>query len=183
MNKSNVFKKVSTLIKEALSTEKTTREIQRLIAVKRRLGEEMERLDEQRHNEPIIELKELIDVKRDRVRDQYKAIINDIKALQEQEDNSKGNKDRLDKMLAMLKNKKLTPDMITKEIVEAFIYRIIAIDDENLVFVIDTTHTVSVENLVNQRHEIIKKDPIYSSSITGLDPIKKKTIKYKAVII
>ncbi len=183
MNKSTVFKKVSALIKEALSTEKTTREIQRLIAVKRRLGEEMERLDEQRHNEPIIELKELIDVKRDRVRDQYKAIINDIKALQEQEDNSKGNKDRLDKMLAMLENKKLTPDMVTKEIVEAFIYRIIAIDDENLVFVIDTTHTLSVENLVNQRHEIIKKDPIYSSSITGLDPIKKKTIKYKAVIV
>ena len=83
----------------------------------------------------------------------------------------------------MLENKKLTPDMVTKEIIEAFIYRIIAIDDENLVFVIDTTHTLSVENLVNQRHEIIKKNPIYSSSITGLDPIKKKTIKYKAIII
>lgn len=92
-------------------------------------------------------------------------------------------KDRLDKMLAMLNNKKLTLDMITKEIVEAFIYRIIAIDDENLAFIIDTTHKLSVEDLVDQRHEIIKKDSIYSSSITGLDPIKKKTIRYKAVIV
>lgn len=157
MSNSKVFKKVSSLIKEVLSTEKVTKEIERLLNVKRRLGEEMERLDEERRNEPVIELKELIDVKRDRVRDQYKAIINDIKALQEQEDDSQGNKERLDKMLSFLNNKKLTPDMLTKDIIEAFIYRIIAIDEGNLVFIIDTSHKVSVEALIDQRYEIIKK--------------------------
>ena len=183
MNNSKIFKKVSSLIKEALSTEKVTKEIERLLNIKRRLGEEMERLDEERRNEPVIELKELIDIRRDRIRDQYKAIINDIKALQEQEDDSQGNKERLDKMLSLLNNKKLTPDMLTKEIIEAFIYRIIAIDEGNLVFVVDTSHKVSVEELIDKRYEIIKKDPIYQSQITGLDPIKKKTINYKAIIV
>ena len=73
--------------------------------------------------------------------------------------------------------------MITKEVIEAFIYKIIAVDDENLVFVIDTTHTLSIENLVDQRFDIVNKDPIYASSITGLDPLKKKTIKYKAAVV
>ena len=107
----------------------------------------------------------------------------EIKSLRKREKNSIDSRERLDKMLKILERKELTPDMITKDILDLFIYRIIAISDKESVFVIDGTKTMPVEKLVEHRQSITKLDPLYTSKITGYDSIKKVTMTYKVVLI
>ena len=91
--------------------------------------------------------------------------------------------ERLDKMMEVLKKKEITPEMLTKEMLDVFVYRIIVIDDRNLVFVINTTNSMTLLELRDKRHDIVEKPAIYSNSIRGYDPIKLVTLKYKVVAV
>ena len=86
-------------------------------------------------------------------------------------------------MLKILGEKEVTYQMITKEMLDVFMYRIIAIDRTHVVVVIDGTNTVKLEELRARRKEIAVLEPIYSNTIVAKDPKKKATLSYKVVVI
>jgi hypothetical protein len=86
-------------------------------------------------------------------------------------------------MLEMLSKDKLTPDMLTKDIVSAFFYRIFVTGKNEIVFVINATRTMDLKTLIADRENVISLDPIYESEVEKPDPIKKAKLKYKVVII
>lgn len=73
--------------------------------------------------------------------------------------------------------------MITKEMLDIFMYRMIAVDRTHIVVIIDGTNTVKFEVLRECRIEIVSLEPIYSNTFTAKNPTKRATISYKFVII
>lgn len=179
----NIFKKVTTLIKEALDKENITEKIENKMRIRDELEAEIDYMYDKANQAPTKAMREIATLKCGKLYDQYTMLTNEINALKEREEGSKNNQARLMLMTNQLKKAKLTPNMLTREIIESFIYRIIVIDHDNFVFVIDATHMMSVEELVKQRHNIVERESVYTSSITGLDPLRKKTINYKVVVI
>ena len=179
----NIFKRVTQLIKETLDKENISEKIKNKTKIRDELEVEMDYMYEKANKAPTETLREIAKLKCTKMFDQYTMLTEEINALKEREEGAKANQERLTLMTNQLKKAKFTPDMLTREIIESFIYKIIAIDHDNFVFVIDATHRMSVEELIEQRHKIIEKESIYTSSITGLDPLRKKTITYKVVVI
>ena len=73
--------------------------------------------------------------------------------------------------------------MITKDIMDVFIYKIIAIDRNNIVFVIDSTHTMTIDKLIEKRKEVAAKQGIYSHIIGLRDPKRLMKLSYKVVLV
>ena len=68
---------------------------------------------------------------------------------------------RLNKMLSILDGKRITADMITLDLLETFIYRIIVIDRKSIVITINAFNSLSLEDLRVQRKETVKREPLY----------------------
>ena len=73
--------------------------------------------------------------------------------------------------------------MVTKEMLDVFMYRIIAMDRTHVVVVIDDTNTVKLEELRARRKEIAELEQIYSNTIVAKDPKKRAALNYKVVVI
>ena len=89
----------------------------------------------------------------------------------------------MDKMLAVLNKKKVTPDMLTREMVDVFFYKIFVSTSSELTFVIDTSHTLTLEKLIEKREEIANYESIYSSEKADRESRFKNIVKYKVVLV
>ena len=69
---------------------------------------------------------------------------------------------RLDKMKEILKKEEVIPEMLTVDIVDAFIYKIIAVSKREAVFVINETNTLTFQDFVDKRKEIVFKEVLFS---------------------
>lgn len=181
--KSKVFAKISKIVKSALSSEKLSAQMRKIEQEKLDLSRRMDDLALQRLKAEGIDTKKIIDDHWDSLRIQYSQLDMRLKAVEEREINSENAKDRMDKMLNILDQKKLTPEMLTRDIIQAFFYRIIVTGKNELVFVINATHTMDLKAFVEARSKIVALKPIYQSEIEGPDPIKKAKMKFRVVTI
>ena len=72
-----------------------------------------------------MELKEIIDKKYQQLLDKYECIDNELAYLSQREIIALNSKSRMDKMLNVLGKNKLTPDMLTREMVDVFFSKIL----------------------------------------------------------
>lgn len=72
---------------------------------------------------------------------------------------------RLDKMKEILKKEEVIPEMLTVDIVDAFIYKIIAVSKREAVFVINETNTLTFQDFVDKRKEIVFKEVLFSGIV------------------
>lgn len=84
-----------------------------------------------------------------------------------------------DKMLKILDTKEITYDMITKEMLDVFMYRMIVVDRTHFVVVIDGTNTVELEELREHRKEIAALESIYSNTIATKNPTSEPLLVIK----
>ena len=131
----------------------------------------------------IFRLKEKIDKKYQQLLDQYEHIDNELTYLTQREIVANNSKSRMDKMLAVLNKKKVTPDMLTREMVDVFFYKIFVSTSSELTFVIDTSHTLTLEKLIEKREEIANYESIYSSEKADRESRFKNIVKYKVVLV
>ena len=119
---------------------------------------------------------------RDKI-NEYKLITEKIKVLVVTKTSNEDIQNRLSVMSKVLKEKKITRDMITAEIVDSFIYRIIVVDKHEIFFVIDINHKYSLKELVENRKEILKMKPIYENKVAIRRIRKEEKLTYKVVTI
>ena len=100
---------------------------------------------------------------------------------------SRHNEDETGKLInevfRLIKEKKITSDIVTAEIVDSFIYRIIVVDKHEIFFVIDINHKYSLKELVENRKEILKMKPIYENKVAIRRIRKEEKLTYKVVTI
>ena len=107
--------------------------------MKEELGRKIDDLISERVKVENQELKEKIDKQYRLLVDQYDRIDNQLNNLIERQTASKNTKGRIQQIFDILGKNKLTPDMLTRDIVDLFFYKIFVTEDANLVFVIDAT--------------------------------------------
>ncbi len=183
LGNSKIFAKVSKIIKSALSAEELEAQKTKIEAKKLTLSRKMDEVAQQRLSAETAEAKDAVDDRYYRLKAQYSQLDARLKGIDDREIRSHGAKSRLDKMLTMLSKDKLTPDMLTKDIVSAFFYRIFVTGKNEIVFVINATHTMDLKALIANRADVVALDPIYESEVEKPDPIKKAKLKFRVVTI
>lgn len=106
--------------------------------------------------------------------------LKDLEARQMQQENIER---RLEVINQLLNVNELEPDMLSIDIVDSVIYKIIAIDKRNAVFVINVTQELNYQDVVNTRSDITYKTPILvgTSKVEGRQRLDY--LNYKVVTI
>ncbi len=183
LGKSKVFAKISTLIKSSLSSSGIGSEEKRVNKIKEDLSKKIDELLEERIHLTSPELKAKIDKQYLQLVNQFERVENQLLNLNERQAASLNVKNRLQKMREILGSNKLTPDMLTREIIDLFFFKIFVTDKAELVFVIDSTRTLKLSELIENRETIINSDAIYSGEMIDNYSRFKRPVKYKVVTV
>lgn len=129
------------------------------------------------------DIKEKLDSQYAELVQQYQRICSEIKTLQDRERDNLDSESRLNKMLSILDGKQITTDMITLDLLEVFIYRIIVVDRKNIVITINAFNSLSLEDLRAQRKEVAKREPLYQNKVRIRNPKRFAELNYKIVLV
>lgn len=183
LKNSRVFSKMSNLIQSTFKVDKIQSEKNKLARIKEDLSEKIDVLMTERLEAKNMELKEIIDKKYQQLLDKYERIDNELAYLSQREIIALNSKSRMDKMLNVLGKNKLTPDMLTREMVDVFFSKIFVSTSAELTFVIDASHSLSLEKIIEKREEIANYESIYNSEAIDEQSRFKNLVKYKVVLI
>ena len=123
------------------------------------MSKKIDELLEERIHLTSPELKAKIDKQYLQLVNQFERVENQLLNLNERQAASLNVKNRLQKMREILGSNKLTPDMLTREIIDLFFFKIFVTDKAELVFVIDSTRTLKLSELIENRETIIDLTP------------------------
>lgn len=73
--------------------------------------------------------------------------------------------------------------MITLDLLEAFIYRIIIVDRKSVVITINAFNSLTLEDLRAQRKEVAKREPLYEGKVRIKNPKRYAELNYKIVLV
>lgn len=95
--------------------------------------------------------------------------INDLDAelreLEKKQMENEDIQDRLKTINKILNIGEITPDMLTIELTDAFIYKIIGTSKRDTVFCINATNSMTFQEFVDKRAELAFKEPILTGII------------------
>ena len=77
----------------------------------------------------------------------------------------------------------ITPDLLTKEIIEAFIKKIIVVDKTTVVMVVASTGETEPKTIKERRKEIANQEPILIKEVLLERHFRPETLTYKVVRI
>lgn len=183
LNKSKVFSRIRSLIKSTLSAGNIEAEEKRIRKIKEDLSKKIDDLIAERVKLNSQELKEKIDKQYRLLVDQYDRVDNQLTNLIERQNASLSVKSRMQKMLEILGKNKITPDMLNREIIDLFFFKIFVTDKAELIFVVDATHSIKLSELIENRDEIAKNESFYSGEMRDRYSRFKNLVKYKVILV
>jgi hypothetical protein len=65
----------------------------------------------------------------------------------------------MQKILSVVKNNKITPEMLTREMVDVFFYKIFATTSQELIFTINASHNLTTEELIEKKMRLLIMTP------------------------
>ena len=113
----------------------------------------------------------------------YQNVVAEIQNLQDKAILKQETQLRLTKMIDILKGKEITYEMVTKEMMDIFFYRIIACDKHEIVVTIDGSNRITLDKFRNNRKEIAEMEPILKGTIRCKDPFKTQSLNYKVIVL
>ena len=183
LGKNAPFKELYKLIEKHVHIEDVEDEINKCLDMQARIEDEINVILAQKG-------KTTTDIERFMLDKQYKERINEYKdleakihELQVKEQNAKSAVVRLEEMKKVLAMNVITPDLLTKEIIEAFIKKIIVVDKTTVVMVIDSTGEIEPKAIKERRKEIANQEPILTKGVLLDRHFRPETLTYKVVMI
>ena len=129
------------------------------------------------------EIKMKLDEKYATLVEEFKSISREVDMLREKQAENLNSSERLKVIKEMLGSKTITRDMITKEMMDVFLYRIIVMNKREIIITINTTNTITLEEFRKKRQEIATKTPIIDKTFTIKPRKKRMTLRYKVVLV
>lgn len=183
LGKNASFKELYKLIERHIHIEDVEEYINKCLDIQARIEDEINVILAQKG-------KATSDIEHFMLDKQYKERINEYKdleakihELQVKEQNAKLAIVRLEEMKKVLAMDIITPDLLTKEIVEAFIKKIIVVDKTTIVMVIDSTGEIEHKAIKEMRKEIANQEPILTKEILLERHYRPERLTYKVVMI
>lgn len=91
--------------------------------------------------------------------------------------------DRLRQINKILDIGEVTPKMLTIEIMDAFIYKIIAVSKREAVFVINKTNSLTYQDFIDKRKEIVFNEVMFKGIVNCQGTQRNDFLNYKVVAI
>lgn len=114
---------------------------------------------------------------------EYQRLEKLIFSLGQKQQDAEYAKMRIQKMGELLKGQKLTPETITKSIVDTFIQSIIVLNRKELVFVLPSEEKVNYHIIKGKRFELIEHPSIIEGNIHLDRHFKPEDLHYKVVMM
>lgn len=114
---------------------------------------------------------------------EYRLVSDKIKTLTAAKAVAIDVEQRLATMESILSKRKITPAMITPEIMDAFIYRVIIAGKHEIYFLIDINHNYSLKEVKQLRRKIVEMKPIYSNKVELARKFRDEHLTYKVIAI
>ena len=128
-------------------------------------------------------MKSLLDSNYLEVCNEYKLLSKEVEELEAKEECELDIASRYKKIKELIGEQKVTPEMITKDMLDVFLYRIIAISRNDIVFTINASRTMSLEDLRKKRKEVAGRTPIYENTTNLRGTRKKFRLHYSVVLV
>ena len=105
----------------------------------------------------------------------------EIKELEVKQMANESIQQRLKAINKILNVGELTPEMLTIDIVDAFIYKIIAVDKRDVVFCINSTNTMTFQDFIDKRKELAFNEPIIKGIVNCQGTQRNDFLNYKVI--
>lgn len=115
--------------------------------------------------------------------EEYKGITNQIEELQIKQKNNEYNVLRLEEMKKALSIKELTPELLTKQIVDAFIAKVIIINRKEIVICLNGNNQFDAKYIKENRKAIVKQKSILDGEVDLPRPFRPEHLHYKVVLL
>ena len=180
----NVFTKLEKALKDALIGKvDINEELNKLLEKKNQLNSDIDFLLKERTKAPTVDMKITLDNRYQDLVNDYQNVVAEIQSLQDKAILKQETQLRLTKMIDILKGKEITYEMVTKEMMNIFFYRIIAVDKHEIVVTIDGSNRITLDKFRSNRKEIAEMEPILKGAIRCKDPFKTQSLNYKVVVL
>ena len=183
LNNSSVFQKLYKVIEKNLESKDLDELIEKKIAYKDEIDKNIDFLLNERMSAGSFEIKMKLDEKYATLVEEFKSISREVDMLREKQAENLNSSERLKVIKEMLGSKTITRDMITKEMMDVFLYRIIVMNKREIIITINTTNTITLEEFRQKRQEIAAKTPIIDKTFTIKPRKKRMTLRYKVVLV
>ena len=183
ISKTQVFEKLSKIMSNVFHEGATTEAIKKKEARRDELEKTINLLLEDRANAQDLTMRKFFDVKYVDACNEYGLIGKELEVLREKEENEIDLSTRYKKIQALIAGKKITPDMITKDMLDVFLYRIIVLGRNEIVFTVNATRTMGLEELRRKRKSVVEKTPIYNHTVQLKGTKKTFKLHYKVVVV
>lgn len=113
----------------------------------------------------------------------YHNLENQINDLLNKNSAAEVAKHRLLNMGKSIKGEKLTPETLTKPIVQTCIESIIVVDKHNIVFVLPNNEKANYELIKERRAKLVEQSPVLEGNITYPRRFRPEHLHYKVVLM
>ena len=184
LGNTSVFTKLTKVLTNTLSSEvDVNEELEKLLNKKSQLNNTIDFVLKERANADTAETRMMLDSRYQDLVNDYQNVVAEIQKVQDKTVMKKEAQIRLSKMIDILKGKEITYQMLTKDMMDVFFYRIIAVDKHEIVVTIDGSNKITLDKFRANRKEIAQMEPILKGTIKCKDPYKTQSLSYKVVVL
>ena len=178
-----IFKTVFNLIKKNLEINEVTTDITVIQNKQSDLEKEITAILSQKAVATTSEEQFILDKSYRAKLEEYKGLDNQIAEALDKQKEADYAKQRIETIKSILNTDSITPELITKQIIDAFIAKVIIIDRQHIVIVIRVTEGLGNDYIKEHRYEIIDNDPILTGQVHLDRRFKPEDLEYKVVLI
>lgn len=183
LSNGKAFQKILKAIETNLEVANIDKDLHAKYDRRKELENQLDFLLNERMKKNDQEIQRRLDAKYSETMDQYNSVQMDIAYLSQRKERTSDSSERYQKIKDILKGKTLTAEMLTKEVIDAFILSIIVLDRNNVVFVLNGSGTMDVDDIKEKRKQIVKRQSVYENTIFLRDPFKLMTLHYTVVLV
>ncbi|MFA7082641.1 MAG: recombinase family protein [Bacteroidales bacterium] len=105
----------------------------------------------------------------------------ELQKMEKEQMETENVQNRLKKINELLNLNEIVPEMLTNDIMDAFIYKILIVDKRNAIFCINTTKSMSLEEFIEKRKEFLYSEPILDGMVKHEGTQRLDFLNYKVV--
>lgn len=180
---STVFSRIYELITKHIKEDASIDEMDGLLEKQRQIDKEIDLIFSQKAIASTDDERVMLDRKYRAKIEEYKGITNQIEELQIKQKNNEYNVLRLEEMKKALSIKELTPELLTKQIVDAFIAKVIIINRKEIVICLNGNNQFDAKYIKENRKAIVKQKSILDGEVDLPRPFRPEYLHYKVVLL
>ena len=180
--KEKIFSDISAIITKQIKIENVDKQLDEYNASKENIEKELDTIISQKSKATSDIEQDILDRKYRNYLNEYQHIEDAIILLKGRQANAEANNIRLEQMKEVLEKEEITPDMLSKTIVQTFIQNIIVVDKTHAVIVLATGTAKSNKEISENRKTIIDKVPLLEGVVHLERTFRPETLNYKVVV-